>query len=245
MTPREKFWQLFMLAGEDGGDPARFRDGVFGLQLSEQEPAEARRRGAALQRHLREHTRLGIPALLFAEGLHGLVQHEATVFPQAVGLAASFDTTLLRQVAEVIAGESRAVGVRQLLSPVVNLATDGRWGRTEESYGEDPVLSTALGAAFVRTCEERGVIATPKHFVANVGEGGRDSYPVEESERRLREIHCPPFQACLQAGGARSLMTSYNSLDGSPCSASLVCRSSLNSSRKRPRSLSLPGRLLV
>ncbi|MFA7329450.1 MAG: glycoside hydrolase family 3 N-terminal domain-containing protein [Candidatus Delongbacteria bacterium] len=219
MTPREKFWQLFMLAGEDGGDPARFRDGVFGLQLAEQEPAEARRRGDALQRHLREHTRLGIPAILFAEGLHGLVQREATVFPQAIGLAASFDSALVRQVAEVIAGESRAVGVRQLLSPVVNLATDGRWGRTEESYGEDPVLSSAMGAVFVRACEERGVIATPKHFVANVGEGGRDSYPVEESERRLRETHFPPFQACLQAGGARSLMTSYNSLDGSPCSA--------------------------
>jgi beta-glucosidase len=221
MTPREKFWQLFMLAGEDGGDPARFQDGVFGLQLSELDPAAARRRGAAIQRHLREGTRLGIPAILFAEGLHGLVQREATVFPQAIGLAASFDTSLMRQVAGVIARESRAVGVRQLLSPVVNLATDGRWGRSEETYGEDPFLSAELGAAFVRACEDQGVIATPKHFVANVGEGGRDSYPVHDSERRLRELQLPPFQACLERGGARSLMTSYNSLDGSPCSANV------------------------
>jgi len=216
----EKFWQLFMLAGEAQGDPARFTHGAYGLQLPAElhgaDPVDLANR---LQRHFVEGTRLGIPALLFAEGLHGLVQEGATVFPQALGLAASWDPELLGEVAGVVAGECRARGARQVLSPVVNLALDGRWGRVEESYGEDPFLSARLGAAFVQGFETRGVATCPKHFIANSGAGGRDSWPVGRDLRELRDLHLPPFQACLEAG-ASSVMTAYNSYDGRPCTAS-------------------------
>lgn len=220
MTAEEKFWQVFLLAGEAEGDPARFEHGVYGLQL----PVGAGPGGFAehanrLQRHFVEDTRLGIPALLVAEALHGLVQEETTVYPQAIGLAATFDPDLMREIAAVIALECRARGVRQVLSPMINVATDVRWGRCEESYGEDPFLASALAAAFVGEFERAGVATTPKHFVANVGDGGRDSWPIQLSERGLREIHLPPFEAALGAG-ARSVMTAYNSFDGSPCSAS-------------------------
>jgi beta-glucosidase len=102
----------------------------------------------------------------------------------------------------------------------VNIASDVRWGRTEETYGEDPYLSSEMGVAFVRPFERNGIITTPKHFLANVGDGGRDSYPIHFSERFLAEIHLPPFRACIERGGSRSVMTSYNSIDGSPATAS-------------------------
>ena len=220
MTPEEKFWQLFMLAGEFDGDPDRFHDGVFGLQMSvEADSVDIVARANTIQRHFVEQTRLGIPIIFFAEALHGLVQQKATIFPQAIGLAATFDTSLMHDVARATALECRLKGVRQVLSPVINIATDVRWGRTEETYGEDPFLTSEMGVAFVSEFERNGIIATPKHFVANIGDGGRDSYPVQISDRRLREIHLPPFTACLRRGGACSIMTSYNSYDGSPCSA--------------------------
>src|SRR6185436_3050872 len=117
------------------------------------------------------------------EALHGLVRSGATAFPQAIGLAATWDTTLVNGVAGAIAVECKVRGLRQVLSPVVNLATDARWGRVEETYGEDPVLSAAMGVAFVKAFEQRDIITTPKHFVVNHGAGGRDSYPVDISER--------------------------------------------------------------
>ena len=172
-----------------------------------------------IQRHFVESTRLGIPVILFEESLHGLVQTGATAYPQAIGLAATFDADLMAEVATAMAREARARGIRQVLSPVVNLATDVRWGRTEETYGEDPLLSGVMGAAFVGAFERHGVVATPKHLVANVGAGGRDSYPIALGERELRENDLVPFVACF-AAGARSVMTAYNSLDGRPCSAS-------------------------
>ncbi len=221
MTPQEKFWQLFMLAGGLDGGPARYSDGAFGLQIGTGVAGDdVAARVDALQRHFVEETRLGIPIIAFDEALHGLVQQDATVFPQAIGLAASFDTTLMREVAAAIARECRARGIRQVLSPVVNIASDVRWGRTEETYGEDPHLASEMGVAFVTPFERAGIVTTPKHFLANVGDGGRDSYPIHLSERHLREVHLPPFAACVARGGSRSVMTSYNSLDGTPCSAS-------------------------
>ncbi|MDX1314961.1 MAG: glycoside hydrolase family 3 C-terminal domain-containing protein, partial [Eudoraea sp.] len=101
----------------------------------------------------------------------------------------------------------------------VNIARDVRWGRTEETYGEDPYLSSRMGVAFVSEFETRGVITTPKHFVANVGAGGRDSYPIHFNERLMEEIYFPAFKSCFTEGGSRSVMTSYNSYDGTPCTA--------------------------
>ena len=122
-------------------------------------------------------------------------------------------------MAAAIANETKARGIRHILSPVVNIATDVRWGRAEETYGEDPFLSAAMGVAFVKAFEQRGVVTNPKHFAVNHGEGGRDSYPIHFNERLLEETYLVPFKAVVQKGGARSIMTAYNSLDGSPCSA--------------------------
>ena len=219
MTVEEKFWQLYMIPGGRENPRHDYARGVFGLQnRSAREARDDVRLHNALQRYFVDSTRLGIPIIPFEEAVHGLMRRGATVYPAAIGLAASFDSTLMRDVAAAIAGEARARGVRQVLSPVVNLANDVRWGRVEETYGEDPHLASVMGRAYVREFERRGVIATPKHFVANVGDGGRDSYPIDVSARLLRELHLPPFHATIVDAGAGSVMTSYNSVDGLPAS---------------------------
>ena len=217
MTLEEKFWQLFMIPG-DLDDPAHdYSKGVFGLQVRSSETARAHaERINAIQRFFVERTRLGIPIIPFEEAVHGLAQPGATMFPQAIGLAATWDVSMMSRVADAIAMETRSRGIRQVLSPVVNIADDVRWGRVEETYGEDPWLSALMGESFVRAFEKAGVVATPKHFVANVGEGGRDSYPIDHSERLLTERFLPPFDAAVRRAGARSVMTAYNSVDGSP-----------------------------
>jgi len=221
MTLEEKFWQLFMVPG-DLDDPAQdWSHGAFGLQIAVPPGTTAdaarshARRINGIQRYFVERTRLGIPIIAFDEALHGLMREGATVFPQAIALAASWDTALVARVSGAIARETRSRGVRQVLSPVVNIANDVRWGRVEETWGEDPYLTSVMGARFVSAFERAGVIATPKHFVANVGEGGRDSYPIDVSRRQLIERFFPPFRAALRQG-ARSIMTAYNSVDGAP-----------------------------
>ena len=218
MTLEEKFWQLYMSPGSLDDPSHDWSRGAFGLQIgvTSPSPRDHAERINAIQRFFREKTRLGIPIIPFEEALHGLVHPGATMFPQAIGLAASWDTGLVSRVAAAIARETRSRGIRQVLSPVVNLASDVRWGRVEETYGEDPLLVTLMGNAFVRAFERQGVITTPKHFVANVGEGGRDSYPVELGVRALEERHFPPFRSAIQDAGARSIMTAYNSVDGIP-----------------------------
>ncbi|HNW60367.1 MAG TPA: glycoside hydrolase family 3 C-terminal domain-containing protein [bacterium] len=236
MTLEEKLWQLFMVPGDPAEGREKYRNGIFGLQFATAAsgggaaqqllrfgsagpaPALAERINAA-QRFFIEETRLGIPIIPFDEALHGLVREGATAFPQAIGLAATWDPELMQRVAAAIARETRSRGIRQVLSPVVNVATDVRWGRVEECYGEDPLLASAMGTAFVREFESAGVITTLKHFVANHGEGGRDSYPIHHNRRLLEEVYFPPFRSCIDQGGARSLMIAYNSLDGRPCTA--------------------------
>ncbi len=236
MTPEEKFRQLFMVPGELGKDSALYRFGLFGMQVNteavtadgaaqimEYKPGlnavQTAEKVNSIQRFFVERTRLGIPVIVFDEALHGLVRTGATAFPQSIALAATWDTALMRSVAESISAECKERGIRQVLSPVVNLATDVRWGRVEETCGEDPVLSAAMGVAYVAPFENSGIITTPKHFVVNSGDGGRDSYPVDVNERVLEESYFVPFKAAIKQGGARSIMTAYNSLNGRPCSA--------------------------
>ena len=159
----------------------------------------------------------GIPSLIQDEALHGAQWGMATCFPQPIALASSFDDDLVQRVADVIGKECRAVGVRQVLSPVVNVCRDSRWGRTVETFGEDVLLNSNLGAIMCRGFEKNGVIATPKHFVDNYADGGRDSNESHTSERALREIFLKPFEKCVKDGGAKSIMTAYNSIDGMPC----------------------------
>jgi beta-glucosidase len=236
MTPEEKFWQLFMIPGDVFPDAEKYTTGIFGLQVNtvgassdiaqqllDYHPGDNAYQSALkineIQRFFLEESRLGIPIIPFDEALHGLVREGATSFPQAIALAATFNTDLMQQVAGVIAMETKTRGIRQVLSPVVNLANDVRWGRTEETYGEDPFLASEMGVAFVSAFEQMDIITTPKHYIANVGDGGRDSYPIHWSERYLRETHLPPFEACIRKGGSRSIMTAYNSYDGAPCTA--------------------------
>ncbi len=236
MTPEEKFWQLFMIPGDLSIGKEKLDHGIFGFQIS----AEGKTRDASqqllnyspgasasetakkineIQKFFVEESRLGIPIIPFDESLHGLIRRGATSFPQSIGLAASFDTTLMHKVSSAIARECKTRGIRQILSPVINIASDVRWGRVEETYGEDPYLTSVMGVAYVSEFERMGIITTPKHLLANVGDGGRDSYPIHLNERYLREIHLPPFEACFNEGGTLSVMTSYNSVDGEPCSS--------------------------
>ncbi len=228
MTRVEKFRQLFMAPGSAGElDSLDLTTGLFGLQLrvpAGVPSAQAARAHAqqlqATRARMTAASRLGIPPLFFEEALHGVMDAGATVFPQAIGLAATFDTALVHRVHAAAAREARSRGLRMALSPVVNLANDVRWGRTEETFGEDPWLSAAMGRAHVRAFEGAGLVATPKHFVANVGEGGRDSWPIDISARALEERFFPPFRSAFEDAGARSVMTAYNSVDGDPATQS-------------------------
>ncbi len=236
MTPEEKFRQLFMVAGDLGQDSMQFYEGLFGFQVNttEQNPCAENQMmsytaGPTAQMTLDKinrmqfffinDTRLGIPMIAFDEALHGLVRNGATSFPQSIAMAASFDTVLMNQVCNAIALECKARGLRMVLSPVMNLATDVRWGRVEETYGEDPFLASIFGIAYVSAMESNGIVATPKHFIVNHGDGGRDSYPIYWNERLMNETYFKPFRAVVEHAGARSIMTAYNSFDGRPCSA--------------------------
>lgn len=237
MTPEEKFWQCFMIPGDlEGATPDQFKHGIFGLQVSagskghnanvqmlQYNTNESAQMLAtkinSIQKYFVEQSRLGIPIIPFDESLHGLVREGATSFPQSIAMAASFNPALVGQVADAIADETRLRGIRQILSPVVNLASDVRWGRAEETYGEDPYLSSVMGVAYTSAFEKKGIIATPKHLLANVGDGGRDSYPIHWSKRFLEETHLVPFQACVRDANVQSMMTAYNLLDGRPSTA--------------------------
>jgi beta-glucosidase len=225
MTLDEKFWQLFMIPGDLDDPSFDYSNGIFGLQISTKAGAGDGARAHAerinaIQTYFVEQTRLGIPIVPFDEAVHGLMREGATVFPQAIALAASWDTALVGRVARAIASETRGRGIRQVLSPVINIANDVRWGRVEETYGEDPFLTSVMGTTFVTAFETAGIVATPKHFVANVGDGGRDSYPIDVSRRALEETFFPPFKAAIDVGHARSVMSAYNSVDGSPATQS-------------------------
>jgi beta-glucosidase len=163
-------------------------------------------------------SRLGIPVLQHGEALHVPMWGHATCFPQSISMAATFDDEFYYRCAEVIAKETRAVGVRQVYAPVVNISRDPRWGRTEECYGEDVHLNSRMGVAYTKAIEAGGVVASPKHYVDNYGDGGHDSYASNTSWRVLREVFLEPFRACIEEGGARSIMASYNSVDGIPAS---------------------------
>ncbi|GIZ10210.1 glycoside hydrolase family 3 protein [Flavobacterium sp. UMI-01] len=236
MTLEDKFWQMFMIPGDLSIGKEKLKHGIFGFQISSkgkndnaaEQIMDYGSTGTAqkmaeeineLQRYFLEETPLGIPIIPFNEALHGLARDGATTFPQAIALAATWDTNLVSDVAKAITKETKTRGIRQILSPVLNIARDVRWGRTEETYGEDPFLTTQMAVSYISQFEKEGVITSPKHFVANVGDGGRDSYPIHFNERLLEEIYFPAFKAVFQKAGARSVMTSYNSLDGTPCTS--------------------------
>ena len=178
----------------------------------------------AIQKWAVEETRLGIPVLFHEEGLHGYAARGATSFPQAIGLASSWDPDLLRDIYSVVAREIRARGAHLVLSPVVDVARDPRWGRIEETFGEDPYLVSELGVAAVEGFQGEAlpladgkVFATLKHMTGHgQPESGTNVGPANLSERLLREVFFPPFEEVVTRTNIRALMASYNEIDGIP-----------------------------
>ena len=200
-------------------DTALFRQhgvGFFGFLTNHLSPSDAAREYNTLQEYQVEKTRLGIPAFRSGEGIYAYMGNGSTSFPQPIGLASSFDPEIVSRMSAILAKELGSRGIKLVYSPVVNLARDSRWGRTNETYGEDPYLSSVMGAAYVKSMEAGGISAMPKHFVANMGLDGKFSGPVQFSERLLRENYFPAFKACFEAG-ASAVMMAYNTLDGIPC----------------------------
>ena len=181
----------------------------------------------ALQKFFVEHTRLGIPVIFHEECLHGLAAPDATSYPQPIGLAATFNPDLVEEIYASIAEDTRSRGAHQALTPVVDVARDPRWGRVEETFGEDPYLVSRMGIAAVRGFQgdasfkdKNHVIATLKHFAAHgQPESGMNCGPVNVSERLLRDTFLYTFREVLSKANALSVMPSYNEIDGVPSHA--------------------------
>ncbi|MBX3031962.1 MAG: glycoside hydrolase family 3 C-terminal domain-containing protein [Chloroflexi bacterium] len=190
------------------------------------EPRGVARLANAIQRYLVEETRLGIPAILHEECLHGLMSRGSTCYPQAIGQAATWDPELIGRMARAIASRLRAVGSSQGLSPILDVARDPRWGRIEETFGEDPYLIAELGSAYITALQEVGpderpVIATVKHLVGHgLPEGGFNQGPAHIGARELVDDYLYPFEVAVRVSGAASVMHAYDDLDGVPCVAS-------------------------
>jgi beta-xylosidase len=208
--------------------PALLRSGLGHVTrisgASNLEAAEAALLANAIQKHLIEETRLGVPAIVHEEICSGLMARGSTVFPQAIGVASTWEPDLAQAMADAIRVQMRAIGAHQGLSPVLDVCRDPRWGRTEETFGEDPYLVARMGVAFVRGLQgtdlETGVVATAKHFVGyGASEGGLNWAPAHVPPRELREVYLHPFEAAVRTAGLRSVMNAYNELDGVPCAA--------------------------
>ncbi len=184
------------------------------------DPVAGARSLAASQAQIMAAGRFGIPAQVHEECLTGFAAWRATVYPTPLSWGASFDPDLVEAMAGWIGRSMRAAGVHQGLAPVVDVTRDYRWGRTEETIGEDPYLVGTIGAAYVRGLEGAGVVATLKHFAGySASRGGRNLAPVEMGRREVAEILLPPFEMALRLGGARSVMHSYAEIDGLPVAA--------------------------
>ena len=224
--PSEKFKQLIkernvgMLWATYRADPWTKKTIANGLN-----PELAAKAGNALQKYVMENTRLGIPMFLAEEAPHGHMAIGATVFPTGIGMAATWSPELVKEVGQVIAKEIRSQGGHISYGPVLDLTRDPRWSRVEETFGEDPVLSGILGASMVdglgggNLSQKYATIATLKHFLAYaVPEGGQNGNYASVGIRDLHQNFLPPFRKAIDAG-ALSVMTSYNSIDGIPCTS--------------------------
>jgi len=179
----------------------------------------------AVQKFLVEETRLGIPAIVNDECISGFTCMGATHFPQAIGMAATWSPELESQMTDIIRQQARAAGSHLMYSPVLEVARDPRWGRTEETLGEDPYLVARMATAFVQGLQgqdlREGIIPTLKHYAAySFSEGGRNCAPVHLGPRELRDVFLFPFEVAIKEGHAQSVMAAYHEIDGIPCAAS-------------------------
>jgi beta-glucosidase len=189
------------------------------------EPAASARLANSIQAFVIKHTRLGIPAMVHEECCSGYMARGATCFPQTIGLASTWAPELAEAMAAVVRTQMRAVGAHQGLSPVLDVTRDPRWGRTEETFGEDPYLTSCMGVAYVKGIHgpnlKEGILATGKHFVGyGMSEGGMNWAPVHLPERELREVFLRPFEVAVKEAQLASMMNAYHELDGVPCTSS-------------------------
>ena len=238
MTLEEKVAQLgsyfaFELLGPEGPDYKELsnalENGIGQISriagISGNTPEETAALVNAFQKFLMQETRLGIPAVMHEECLSGYQAKRGTIFPQMIGVAATWDTGLVRRMVAIIREQMLTVGARQGLAPVLDVARDPRWGRTEETFGEDPYLISCMGIAYVKELQgddlRKGVVATAKHFLGyGNSEGGLNWAPAYISERELYEVFARPFEAAIREAGLASVMNAYNELDGVPCAVS-------------------------
>jgi beta-glucosidase len=238
MTRAEKVAQLgsfwaFEVIKESGLDEGRLAervaDGIGHVTRlagsTNLRPAEVAEAANGIQRYLAESTRLGIPAIIHEETLHGLGAWAAPCFQQSIGAAASFDPAAVSAMAHTIRRRMLLMGARHALGPVFDIARDPRWGRIEETYGEDPYLAAELGCAYVRALQgddlATGVAATAKHMVGHgLAEGGLNQAPAHVGPRELRDEQLFPFEAAVRVAGIASVMPAYCDVDGVPCHAS-------------------------
>jgi len=174
----------------------------------------------ALQARVMAASRFGIPAIAHEECLTGFAAWKATIFPTPLAWGASFDPALIRDMARAFGGNMRAVGIHQGLAPVLDVTRDPRWGRTEETIGEDPYLVGTIGTAYVQGLQSAGVQATLKHFAGySASRAGRNMAPVSMGPREFTDVLLPPFEMAIRLGGARSVMPTYVATDGVPATA--------------------------
>ncbi len=246
MTPEEKFAQMhafWLILASDGQHKVRtdLSDDFSGHQQTaalEQrlktgvgqitrplgshvvEPAEGVRALNRLQKTLVEETRLGIPAMFHEECLVGLLCKDATLFPSSLNYGATWDPALMEQVAEAIRTEAQSIGCHQGLAPVLDVSRDVRWGRTEETFGEDPYLVGVMATAYVRGLQgkKRDLLATLKHYVGHsFSEGARNHAPIHLGFRELNDTFLLPFEMAVKLANAGSVMPAYHDIDGQPC----------------------------
>ena len=192
------------------------------------EPLEGARRLAAAQEQIMAASRFRIPAQVHEECLAGLAAWKATAFPVPLAWGATFNPVLVRRMAGLIGGQMRELGVHQGLAPVLDVVRDLRWGRVEETIGEDPYLVGTLAGSYVQGLEEAGIVATLKHFVGySASRAGRNHAPVSMGPRELADVMLPPFEMALKHGGARSVMHAYTDIDGVPAAANRALLTSL------------------
>lgn len=237
MTVEEKVAQLtgtlpFNLLSTTGLDArqvaATFAGGIgeisAGAMLSP-DPARLVELLDQIQRFLVEETRLGIPAIVHQEALAGLVHPACVDFPTAITLAASWDPASVEEMNGFVRRQMRALGIHQACSPNLDLTRDARWGRVQETYGEDPYLASAIGVGFIRGLQgddrREGALATAKHFLGyGMAYGGRNIGTVQLGERELLEVYARPFGAAIDVAGLESVMCSYSDVNGEPAASS-------------------------
>ncbi|MBE6724428.1 MAG: beta-glucosidase [Ruminococcaceae bacterium] len=208
---REKLWADF------GGDGIGFIHDMYSTPVPFNK----------IQRYFIEHSRLGIPAIFTGEALHGISGVRGTVFPTPVNFGATFDPELVKEIGAAIGRETRALGMHEILAPNLDVARESRWGRIEETFGEDTYLSSRMAAAIIQG-EQKGdisrpdaVIAEPKHYcVHGIAEGGTNCSPARAGRREVESCYLPVFEAGIREGGAYNVMVSYNCVDGDPLMAS-------------------------